>query len=451
MSTREASTPPAHLLWVHGRLVLLVTLVTVAVAATVGMSRGDLVTATSRVLALPTTSYGTAMPPEMGTEREIALSGDVAALAAEDLEMSAADALTGLEVEIAPDTDVLTFRYSSFEAEHAMAGVAAFTRAYLDLRNSWQSVRAARVITPPVVDEEVPGISFQVILVAALLLGLLLGAAAAWGWDRVSGRLRSPGELEDTGLPIMYEWSPPPHGSDPSLEFGHLAVYLASLAGGRRHGLRIVVTGTQRGVGNSAVSLGLAVAVANLGRSVVLLDADTRAPGVTGVLGVEDAPTLSSLAEGDVALEKALQPCGQQNLMLVATPVRDATPPHAGLQIDGLRLLVGQLAGHGIVVIDAPPVTEEAESLMLSQQADVVLVVVAVPGGDRSSAVRAARLVSEIADANTPKPLTGWVVRRGGPGPRRHLGVVSTTTPNLSPSADAAAASGQVPDSAASR
>ncbi|MGH2369393.1 MAG: hypothetical protein ACRDI2_14460, partial [Chloroflexota bacterium] len=139
----------------------------------------------------------------MGTEREIALSGEVARAAGGELGLTADAASGNLQVEVPVDTNVLEFSYSADTGEEAFRGAQVFTQAYVDYRNGSQS-SVAQIITPPSVPSEPTQPNLYLALALSLLVGLGLGVASAYAWDRLSPRLRDITDVEiHTGLPVL--------------------------------------------------------------------------------------------------------------------------------------------------------------------------------------------------------------------------------------------------------
>lgn len=68
----------------------------------------------------------------------------------------------------------------------------------------------------------------------------------------------------------------------------------------------IAVTGGKGGVGKTSVSINLAIALAELGRRVVLLDADLGLANVDVLLGLQPRHTLADVLAGSCTLEQVL-------------------------------------------------------------------------------------------------------------------------------------------------
>ena len=89
----QAQTKPAGLLRTHALLITVVTLLTVVGALAVALSGNPPYVSDSRVVVLPerVKGGGTPLEPNMGTEREIAVSGTVARTAASQLGLTEGD------------------------------------------------------------------------------------------------------------------------------------------------------------------------------------------------------------------------------------------------------------------------------------------------------------------------------------------------------------------------
>ncbi len=433
-----SSERPRGLLAVHIRVVLVMVLLSVGGALLVATRQPAEFTSGSRVLLSPAiTPSGNPMTPDMGTEREVALSGTVAKIAATRLGITEQEALSGLSVTVPVDAMVLKFAYSSNTPEGAQRGAEAFTQAYVDFRNgAVTDTKAARadVITSAAVPRAPDPTNYALILGLATMLGLLVGVAAAAWWDRFADRLRGPADAAaQTGLRVL--------GSIPRLDvssltrsalggtnhsgrhagrggampaeevFGHLVTQLPDVLAARGR-VAVLVTGPSAGAGASTTATGIGVALALLGKPVVLVCADLRRPRLHEWFGLSLAPGLDDVLAGRVALERALRPTGCDGLRVLPAGGR-GRGGSVHLNLDDLRLVMSRLSSEAIVVVDAPPVVEAAETAQLAETVDQILLVVDVNHGRRRAARAAVASLAHVQDK-----VVGCVVNRPAGGPR---------------------------------
>jgi Mrp family chromosome partitioning ATPase len=456
-STRLAR--PRGLLAVHVRVVLAMVLLSVGGAFLVATRQPTEFTSVSRVLlSAAITPSGTPMAPDMGTEREVALSGTIAKIAATRLGLTQKEALRGLSVTAPVDATVLKFGYSSNTPGGAKRGAEAFAQAYVDFRNGAISgTKGARadVITPAAVPRLPDPTNYALILGLAAMLGLLVGVAAAAWWDRFADRLRGPADAAaQTGLKVLGSiprldvsaltrsalvgTNHSGHhrgsgGAEPAEEvFGHLVAQLPDVLTARGR-VAVLVTGPSVGAGASTTATGIAVALALVGKPVVLVCADLRRPSLHEMFGLSLAPGLDDVLADRVPLERAVRPTGCDGLRVLPAGGRARSGP-VHLNLDDLRLVMSRLSSEAIVVVDAPPVVEAAETAQLAETVDQILLVVDIDHGRR----RPARAAVESL-AHVQHKVVGCVVNRpappsaDGPRPRRRDYAPDENAPEGSP------------------
>ena len=144
-------------------LIVAVTVVTVLAATAFVVLRPSTYSASSSVVVTAAPSAGTRVAVDMGSEREIARSDEVAARAAERLGLPPDTAANGLSVSVLDSTGggVLKISYSAASPREAFAGAKAFTHAYIDYRNeSGPPAPMASMITYPTLPTEPNGTNF---------------------------------------------------------------------------------------------------------------------------------------------------------------------------------------------------------------------------------------------------------------------------------------------------
>jgi capsular exopolysaccharide synthesis family protein len=127
--------------------------------------------------------------------------------------------------------------------------------------------------------------------------------------------------------------------------------------------------------GKSSVATGLALALAEEGTRVLLVDADLRRPSIATLTGLEGAAGLTNLLLGDVDLENVVQGWGHETLDVLPSGV---VPPNPGALLASGRLakvMVDLRKAYEFVVVDSAPLLPLSDPLLLAQHVDGVIVV----------------------------------------------------------------------------
>src|SRR5512145_267838 len=304
------------------------------------------------------TPSGSILAPAMPTEQEVAQSGYVTRRAAARLGLRPEDAVENLEVTVPVDAHVLDFTYTADTAREAWQGARAFSETYVVYRNDGEERLATRLITPASIPDEPVTPDYALIIGVALLGGLAVGFGAAYAWDRLSGRLRS---VEDagarTGLPVLASL---PHlsrqrvrstlAADPEMAtaFSQLASRVPGLVESRKE-FTLLVTGATAHAGASTIARQIAIALARMGKRVVLVCADPNSSGIEATFGIRSVPGLNDLVSGSATPEQAVHETAVPGLRVL---------PHgsvvggrgAAQSLDDLQLLLWTLASDSIVV-----------------------------------------------------------------------------------------------------
>jgi signal peptidase I len=235
------------------------------------------------------------------------------------------------------------------------------------------------------------------------------GCAIALVVERIEGRLRSRGAVERAfGLPVLAE-VPDIDGThvvaatdplSPAADaFRDLRASLARL--GRppiRHGsgrgtqlelTAAVVTSARPGDGKTSAAVNLAAAVAETGKSVLVIDCDMRSPDAHTYLGVDPGPGLSDVLMGTASLDQVAVPTSVPGVRLVGAGSTAENPAALLARQHDFVAPARMLAD--FVVLDAPPLSvHDASELVWMVDA----VVVACRSG--STTIKAAEHVQEV-------------------------------------------------------
>lgn len=327
---------------------------------------------------------------------ELAQSDVILTRAIEDggLPLTVSEARSQISVTSKPGTVLLTIAAvnpSSDEAARLANAVANSMVGYVESLerpiDGGRPVASLTVITPaaPTNDVVSPNTLFNIAL--GVLGGLLFAAALMVAFYRLDTRVRNEEDLTSAGLgPVLatvpssneLDWDRTADfagGASPTAEaYRRLRTNLKFVAVGIDRP-RILVTSPAPGDGKTTTAVNLSLALAELGRSVILVGADLRKPGLGSRVSVNSAIGLSDYLRGDAEIQDVVQPSGFRNLDVLASgPI----PPNAG------ELLASEQAGRGFaelaerydhVIVDTPPVLPVADAVAVGQWMDGVLLV----------------------------------------------------------------------------
>lgn len=223
-------------------------------------------------------------------------------------------------------------------------------------------------------------------LAIGLMLGLMLGVLVAFVLEFLDDTIKTPEDLEQhLRLALL--------GVVPNLRKGTVAEALADPRSAFSESYRSVRTAlqfsTDRGVpkvllvtspsaaeGKSTTALTLARNFAQLGKRVLLVEADLRNPSLHRVTGMRAELGLSSVLAGAASISQVIRDTDDERLQVIlAGPL----PPNPAELLSGSRLLsMLTIAAekYDQVIIDGPPVLGIADAPILSNVVSGTLLVV---------------------------------------------------------------------------
>jgi succinoglycan biosynthesis transport protein ExoP len=260
-------------------------------------------------------------------------------------------------------------------------------------------------------------------LVAGLFGGLLIGIGAAFAFNALDPRIQREEQVRDLldGVPILARIPEvgrrktpgpliPNDLSLPALEaYRTLRTSLATRASGKPQAY--LLTGCAPSEGKTTSAISLAVALAQGGGRVILIEADLRRPRIASSLGLTPEVGTEQVLSGEATLRDALMPVWFDSTPMHVLPARGAG---AGLA-DRLSFAVAQhlIAAAkeqaDFVVIDSPPLTAVIDALPLAQLADEILLIV------RAGHSRLTKLAQLAEILNNQGAYPTGVVMVGGP------------------------------------
>ncbi len=141
----------------------------------------------------------------------------------------------------------------------------------------------------------------------------------------------------------------------------------------------ILVTSAQPGEGKTTVAVNLAFSLAQLGKPVLLVDADMRRPSIQKYFP-ESGSQLSSYLAGQGAWQQMVFPTPISRLhVLHCGPIPEN--PSELLSSDRMRALIQEsMATYRFVILDSPPLLNRADSRILGSMVGATILV--VKGGE---------------------------------------------------------------------
>ena len=308
----------------------------------------------------------------------------------------APQALQGrVSASVVPDTVLLDIVLTSADAAEAQALAAAYAEQFIELvaeleeqPDGGEALVSARVINPALLPTNPVSPRPLLTIGLAVVLSLLAGVTVGTIRDTLDTTIKSPQDVSDIsgspGLgviaydpeaakkPLVVDVSP----HSPRAEaFRQLRTNLQFIDVDSDKKV-IAVTSSVSTEGKTTTAVNLALALAEAGVRVLLVEGDLRRPRVAELLGLIGEVGLTNVLLGEIDLETALQSVGESGLTVIASGPRPPNPSEL-LQSRAMTDLLKELRGLAdVVLIDAPPLLPVADAAILSTIADGALLVV---------------------------------------------------------------------------
>lgn len=260
-------------------------------------------------------------------------------------------------------------------------------------------------------------------LALALMVGCIGGSTLAFVEERLDATMRTPREVENVAalpligvIPLIRE-----NGNGNSKKLGSKerdssavilkpqsrmallesfrALRTSILMAGEHPPKVIMVTSALPDEGKTTTSVNCAVVLAQKGARVLLIDADLRAPRIHSVLGLKPTYGLSSLLgqEPDVTDRDAVVQYSRVPNLFVLPAGPMSGDPSKLLDLGTMKRKITEwrkVFAH--IVIDTPPVLAASDCLILSSEADCVVLTMLASHTPRSALLRARDLLQKV-------------------------------------------------------
>ncbi|MGF2948878.1 polysaccharide biosynthesis tyrosine autokinase [Microbacterium alcoholitolerans] len=394
-----------HVLRKYAVLIVITTLVGVGAAAVWSLTRTPMYTAASTVYVSTQTGESVA-ELQQGQTFTQARVATYAALATTpvvidpvitelNLDATAAVQASRVTATAQTGTNLITITVTdadpaqAAEISNAIAGSLTTTVESLDTLDGQESspVRLTRVKNAlPPSQASSPNVPLNLVL--GLLLGLAAGVGVAMLLTVLDTKIRTKRDVEHiTETPILgaipydSKWKQRPliiqvDPLSPRAEaFRSLRTNLQFVDFDGRQSFTI--TSSMPSEGKSSTAINLAIALADAGKKVALLDADLRKPKVAEYCGIDGAIGLSDVLIGSVRLGEVMLQWGERSLFILPA---GRIPPNPSELLGSSRmtqLLEALEREFDVVICDSPPLLPVTDAALLSKATSRVITVVA--------------------------------------------------------------------------
>jgi receptor protein-tyrosine kinase len=332
----------------------------------------------------------------MQSYADLATSTDLMELVIDDLglNLNAAQLASKISASVIPDT--LRISISTTDPDPRVA--QAITRSTADQLTDYladletpagaaSSQISARVTDPATLGTSPVSPRTKLNLAVAGLLGLILGLALAIARDVLDRRISSLDHVHEvTRSPVLSSI-----GFDPSVKKSPLLTDVGGFAP-RTEAFRLlrtnlqfldldsqprslVITSAVPGEGKTTTATNLAVALAQAGRRVLLVDGDLRRPRIAGLLGLDGAVGITTVLIGSADVADAIQVHEPTGLHFLASGAKPPNPTEILQSRLTADLIHGLQDTYDMVIIDAPPLLPVADAAVLATITDGSIIV----------------------------------------------------------------------------
>ncbi len=257
--------------------------------------------------------------------------------------------------------------------------------------------------------------------VLAIIVGLLLGLGAAFVIDYLDQSIKHPADLEKlrTDVPLLSVVPVTPSRdkrpialSDPndhSVESYRSLRTSVQFLGIERDVQVLQITSAMPGEGKTTTAANLAVVLAQIGATAVIVDADLRRPRLHQVFGLPPQIGLTNNLVGD-PLDLTLQTAPEGLEVIVS----GAVPPNPSEMLSSKRMteVITELRKRfDYVIVDSAPVLPVSDAKALSRQVDGVLIVVQA---GRAALPQLRQTLATLEQVNAP--ILGLVLNKASEG-----------------------------------
>ena len=275
-----------------------------------------------------------------------------------------------------------------------------------------------RTINPPGIGHKIAPVLFQSLMIA-IALGVAGGGGLAYLAELSDKSYRNPEEIRRRlglavvghipslapGTEALTDIAPSPVDTrvvtyhrpktTESEAYRGVRTALYFSTGGKGHQV-IQVTSPNPGDGKSTLCANLAVAIAQSGKKVLLIDCDFRKPRVHKIFGISSDVGLASVINEQTDLDHAIQPSLIPGLSLLPCGPRPANPAELLTSTRFPEVLEEIKKSFDFVLIDTPPLLAVSDPAVVAPRVDGVLLTIRITNKVRPAAERAKETLAAL-------------------------------------------------------
>lgn len=158
----------------------------------------------------------------------------------------------------------------------------------------------------------------------------------------------------------------------------------------------LMVTSSSQTEGKSVTIANLAIAYAQMGRRVLLLDADLRRPAIHRYFGYVNRRGLTNVLIGAGHYSEYILPTLTDNLSILPTGPIPPNPADLLMSQTMSDLLEALTAEYDLVLVDCPPVGVVTDAAIIATKVDGTMFVVRAGATKKAQLKRAASLLAQV-------------------------------------------------------
>ncbi|OFW59066.1 MAG: hypothetical protein A2W01_04220 [Candidatus Solincola sediminis] len=261
----------------------------------------------------------------------------------------------------------------------------------------------------------------------SIFLGLILGVGLAFLVEYLDDTLHTRDDFEKHfGTPIIGEipfipaeelpkhhiiyFEKPRHPAVEGYRTLRTNLQFLNLGGDNR---TIMFTSSGPEEGKSTVMVNLGAALSEMGKRVLLIEADLRKPVLDKYFGIESPAGLTGVLVGNLSLADAIYKTPYHNLAVLPAGIRPPNPAELVASEAMKEVLKTARSIADYILVDSPPILAASDSIALAPMMEGVILIARYATADRDTSHRTTELLRKV-NAN----ILGLVINNLAPAKR---------------------------------